>query len=51
MSTYEPVAIDHERTASRIAADVDALAGPEYTLASDAICRYAYTPVYRATLD
>jgi hydantoinase/carbamoylase family amidase len=51
MSTYEPVAIDHERTASRIAADVDALAGPEYTLASDAICRYAYTAVYRAALD
>ena len=51
MSTYEPVSIDHELTASRIAADVDALAGPEYTLASDAICRYAYTPVYRATLD
>jgi len=37
--------------AKRIGRDVEALAGPAYTLSSQAICRYAYTPVYRATLD
>jgi hydantoinase/carbamoylase family amidase len=45
------VAIDRDRSAARIQADVEALAGTQYTLAADAICRYAYTPVYRATLD
>jgi allantoate deiminase len=45
------VGIDRDRSATRIGADVEALAGARYTLAADAICRYAYTPVYRATLD
>jgi hydantoinase/carbamoylase family amidase len=45
------VVIDLDRSAARIKADVEALAGAEYTLAADAICRYAYTPEYRATLD
>jgi hydantoinase/carbamoylase family amidase len=44
-------AIDRERSAARIERDVEALAGPDYTLSDDAIRRYAYTPVYRNTLD
>ncbi len=43
--------IDRARSAERIARDVDTLAGPAYTLSSEAICRYAYTDAYRATLD
>jgi hydantoinase/carbamoylase family amidase len=43
--------IDLERSAERIRADVETLAGPEFTLSSEAIRRYAYTGVYRATLD
>jgi hydantoinase/carbamoylase family amidase len=39
------------RSADRIGADVDALAGPAYTRSTTAICRYAYTPQYAATLD
>ncbi len=51
MTAVEPVTIDRDRSAARIASDVEMLAGADYTLSSDAICRYAYTPVYRATLD
>jgi hydantoinase/carbamoylase family amidase len=42
-----------ERTASsdRIERDIEALAGTDYTLSSEAIRRYAYTDVYRNTLD
>src|SRR5437879_11532410 len=43
--------IDRERSAARIERDIETLAGPEYTLSDEAIRRYAYTPVYRATLD
>ncbi len=45
------VAIDRERSAARIAHDIETLAGPDFTLSSEAIRRYAYTPVYRNTLD
>jgi allantoate deiminase len=43
--------VDRERCAERILRDVETLAGPEFTLSSEAIRRYAYTGVYRATLD
>jgi hydantoinase/carbamoylase family amidase len=43
--------IDRRRSAERIRTDVETLAGPEFTLSSEAIRRYAYTDVYRATLD
>jgi hydantoinase/carbamoylase family amidase len=43
--------IDRERSAERIRRDVETLAGADFTLSSEAIRRYAYTGVYRATLD
>jgi allantoate deiminase len=43
--------IDRLQSAARIERDIEKLAGPEFTLSSEAICRYAYTPVYRNTLD
>jgi allantoate deiminase len=43
--------IDRSRSAARIERDVETLAGPDYTLSSEAIRRYAYTQVYRNTLD
>lgn len=43
--------IDRARSAERIRNDVETLAGPDYTLSPEAIRRYAYTDVYRATLD
>jgi allantoate deiminase len=45
------VAIGRSRSAERIANDIETLSGPDYTLSSEAIRRYAYTPVYRNTLD
>jgi hydantoinase/carbamoylase family amidase len=42
--------IDRRRSAERIRSDVETLAGDRYTLSSEAIRRYAYTDVYRATL-
>lgn len=55
MSGAAPVpdglAIDRERSAARIAADVEALARAPYTSSSQAICRYAYTPAYAATVE
>jgi hydantoinase/carbamoylase family amidase len=42
---------DRERSAARIEQDIETLAGPAYTLSDEAIRRYAYTDVYRATLD
>jgi hydantoinase/carbamoylase family amidase len=39
------------RSTDRIARDIEALAGPDYTLSTEAIRRYAYTAVYRNTLD
>jgi allantoate deiminase len=47
----ETAAVDRERSAERIGRDVETLAGPQYTLSGEAIRRYAYTPVYRHTLD
>jgi allantoate deiminase len=38
-------------SASRIERDIETLAGPDYTLSGEAIRRYAYTDVYRRTLD
>jgi allantoate deiminase len=43
--------IDRERSAFRIERDIETLAGPDYTVSSEAIRRYAYTPVYRNTID
>ena len=43
--------IDRERSAARIERDIEHLATADYTLSSEAIRRYAYTPVYRNTLD
>ena len=43
--------IDRERSAARIERDIEHLATADYTLSSEAICRYAYTRVYRNTLD
>src|SRR5712692_3737349 len=43
--------VDRERSATRIEHDIETLAGPGYTLSDEAIRRYAYTPVYRMTLD
>jgi len=44
-------ALDRKRSAARIERDIETLAGPEYTLSDEAIRRYAYTDVYRTTLD
>ena len=44
------VAIDREDSAARIAAHVEKLSGPGYTLSSEAISRYAYTDVYENAL-
>lgn len=43
--------IDRKSSTARVAADIETLSGPDYTLTSDAIRRYAYTDVYRRTLD
>jgi hydantoinase/carbamoylase family amidase len=43
--------MDREQSARRIERDIETLAGPEYTLTDEAIRRYAYTDVYRRTLD
>jgi hydantoinase/carbamoylase family amidase len=43
--------IERERSAERIAHAIETLSGPEYTLSSEAIRRYAYTEPYRRTLD
>lgn len=45
------IRIDRDRTRARIAADVETLSRPDYTRSDTAICRYAYTPEYRRTLD
>jgi hydantoinase/carbamoylase family amidase len=47
----EPVRIDRDRSTARIERDIETLAGPDFTLSQDAIRRYAYTPVYRNTVD
>jgi allantoate deiminase len=43
--------IERNRSAERIDRDIETLAGSEYTLSEEAIRRYAYTDVYRRTLD
>ena len=43
--------IDRFRSAARIERDIETLAGPDFTLSDEAIRRYAYTQVYRNTLD
>jgi len=45
------IAIDRDRSEARIERDVETLAGPDYTMSGEAIRRYAYTQVYRNTLD
>ncbi len=45
------LAIDLDRSAERIERDIETLAGSDFTLSDEAIRRYAYTPVYRNTLD
>jgi len=45
------VAIERSRSTARIAKDIETLSGADYTLSSEAIRRYAYTSVYRNTLD
>jgi allantoate deiminase len=47
----QAVAIDRAQSAERIERDIETLAGSRYTLSSEAIRRYAYTDVYRNTLD
>src|SRR4051794_26415709 len=43
--------IERNRSAERIERDIETLAGSDYTLSGEAIRRYAYTDVYRRTLD
>jgi hydantoinase/carbamoylase family amidase len=43
--------VDRQRSEERIERDIETLAGTDYTLSSEAIRRYAYTDVYRNTLD
>jgi hydantoinase/carbamoylase family amidase len=50
MATQAP-AVDRQKSAERIERDIETLAGSDYTLSSEAIRRYAYTDVYRNTLD
>ena len=45
------MAVERARSEERIERDIETLAGPDYTLSSEAIRRYAYTPVYRNTVD
>jgi hydantoinase/carbamoylase family amidase len=43
--------VERNRSAERIEHDIETLAGGDYTLSDEAIRRYAYTDVYRRTLD
>jgi allantoate deiminase len=43
--------IERNRSAERIERDIESLAGGDYTLSDEAIRRYAYTDVYRRTLE
>jgi allantoate deiminase len=47
----EQLMIDRVKSTGRIGRDIETLAGPNYTLSDQAIRRYAYTSVYRNTLD
>ncbi len=43
--------IERSRSAERIERDIETLSGADYTLSDEVIRRYAYTDVYRRTLD
>jgi allantoate deiminase len=45
------VTVERTRSAERIERDIETLAGADYTLSDQSIQRYAYTDVYRRTLD
>jgi hydantoinase/carbamoylase family amidase len=45
------VTVERNLSSDRIERDIETLAGAEYTLSGEAIRRYAYTDVYRNTLD
>jgi allantoate deiminase len=45
------VTVERTPSSDRIERDIETLAGAEYTLSAEAIRRYAYTGVYRNTLD
>jgi len=47
----ELLRIDRARSAERIRREVETLTGPAFTRSQTSICRYAYTPEYRRTLD
>jgi allantoate deiminase len=47
----QALTIDRARSTERIGRDVETLAGPDYTLSNEAIRRYAYTDVYRNTVE
>jgi hydantoinase/carbamoylase family amidase len=49
MAVQTPV--DRARSAERIEQEIETLSGPRFTLSDEAIRRYAYTDVYRNTLD
>jgi hydantoinase/carbamoylase family amidase len=49
MAVQTPV--DRARSAERIEQEIETLSGARFTLSDEAIRRYAYTDVYRATLD
>ncbi len=51
MVVASALTIDRKKSAARIERDIETLAGPEYTASNDSIRRYAYTDVYRNTLD
>jgi hydantoinase/carbamoylase family amidase len=45
------VTVERTLSSDRIERDIETLAGAEYTVSDEAIRRYAYTDVYRNTLD
>ena len=47
----DSLSIQRSKSTLRIENDIETLGGSDYTQASDAIQRYAYTKVYRNTLD
>ena len=44
------VVVDHQRSAARIAHEIETLSGRDYTTSAEAVRRYAYTPEYARTL-
>lgn len=43
--------VDRKKSSERVERDIETLSGPDYTASSGSINRYAYTAVYRNTLD